>query len=42
MESKYTLIVSSGSYASDSLIHLLWIVFSHRLHHFVKGEGFRD
>ena len=24
------------------LIHLLWIVFSHRLHHFLKGEGFRD
>ena len=42
MEPKYTLKVDAGSYASNSLVHLLWIVLSHRLHHFMKGEGFRD
>ena len=31
-----------GSYATDSLIHLWWISLCHRLHHFFKGEGFRD
>ena len=36
------LIRGVGSYATDSLIHMLWIIFCHRLHHFVNGEGFRD
>ena len=31
-----------GSYAADNLIHLWWIILCHRLHHFFKGEGFRD
>ena len=39
----YKLFVrDAGSYATDSLIHLLWIMLCHRLHHFVNGEGFRD
>ena len=42
MESKYTLTVESGTYSEDSLIKLLWVVFTHRFHHLLKGEGFRD
>ena len=39
----YKLMVRGvGSYASDNMIHLWWIILSHRLHHFFKGEGFRD
>ena len=39
----YKLYVrDAGSYATDSLIHMWWIIFCHRLHHFVNGEGFRD
>tara|TARA_B100000929_G_scaffold214119_1_gene171079 strand:- start:55 stop:303 length:249 start_codon:yes stop_codon:yes gene_type:complete len=39
----YKLFVrDAGSYATDSLIHLWWIILCHRLHHFFKGEGFRD
>ena len=36
------LIRGVGSYATDSLIHLGWIILCHRLHHFFRGEGFRD
>jgi len=40
---KYKLMVRGvGSYASDNIIHLGWIILCHRLHHFVNGEGFRD
>ena len=38
----YTLIVPEGMYSEDSIIKLLWVVFSHRFSHFLKGEGFRD
>ena len=39
----YKLMVRGvGSYASDNMIHLWWIILCHRLHHFFKGEGFRD
>ena len=39
----YKLYVrGAGSYATDSLIHLWWIILCHRFHHFVNGEGFRD
>ena len=39
----YKLMVRGvGSYAADNLIHLWWIILCHRLHHFFKGEGFRD
>ena len=39
----YKLYVrDAGSYATDSLIHLWWIILCHRFHHFVNGEGFRD
>ena len=36
------LIRGVGSYATDSLIHMWWIILCHRFHHFVNGEGFRD
>ncbi len=39
---KYKLIVKEGSYSEDSLIRLYWTVFTHRLKHWLKGEGFRD
>ena len=39
----YKLFVRGiGSYAADSLIHMLWIILCHRFQHFVNGEGFRD
>ncbi len=39
----YKLMIRGvGSYASDNIIHLWWIILCHRLHHFFKGEGFRD
>ena len=39
----YKLFVRGiGSYAADSLIHILWIILCHRFEHFVNGEGFRD
>ena len=41
--SKYSLIVRNvGSYNTDSLTHMVWVILGHRLHHFIKGEGFRD
>ena len=40
---KYKLMVRGvGSYATDNMIHLWWIILCHRFHHFVNGEGFRD
>ena len=36
------LIRGVGSYATNSLTHMLWVIFCHRLEHFVNGEGFRD
>lgn len=43
METRYKLLVRDvGNYAEDSLIKLLWVVFTHRFHHLLKGEGFRD
>ena len=43
METKYKLLVRNvGNYAEDSLIKLIWIVFKHRCHHFLKGEGWHD
>ncbi len=38
----YELKVKNGTYKADSLTHLLWAVFCHRLHHWRKGEGFSD
>ena len=32
----------SGVYTADTLLGLVWIIFTHRLHHFLKGEGFKD
>ena len=36
------LIRGVGSYATDSLTHMLWVILCHRFEHFVNGEGFRD
>jgi hypothetical protein len=41
--SKYSLKVRNvGSYNTDSLTHMVWVILRHRIHHFLKGEGFRD
>ena len=32
----------SRTYKTDTLLGLVWTIFSHRLHHFIKGEGFTD
>ena len=32
----------SGVYTADTLLGLVWTIFTHRLHHFLKGEGFKD
>jgi hypothetical protein len=32
----------SGSYAHDSLSKLLWLIFTHRLHHLVEHGKFMD
>ena len=43
MKTKYKLLVKdSGHYAEDSLTKLIWTVFKHRCHHFLKREGWRD
>ena len=39
---KYVLLVDNGTYAEDSLVKLIWTVFSHRCHHLINGEGWRD
>lgn len=36
------LIVNEGVYEETSLSRLLWEVLKHRLHHFLRGEGWRD
>ena len=38
----YELKVKNGTYKSDTLFWLVWAVFSHRFHHWRKGEGFKD
>jgi hypothetical protein len=38
----YTLHVPAGTYAETSLVRLAWLVLTHRLEHYLKGEGFRD
>ena len=41
-EYRYHLVVAEGSYASNTLVGLLWAVFAHRCHHLFSGEGWRD
>lgn len=38
----YTLQVPAGTYTESSIARLLWLVLTHRLEHYLKGEGFRD
>ena len=38
----YELKVKNGTYRSDTLFSLMWVVFYHRLHHWKKGGGFVD
>ena len=43
LQTKYELSIRGvGSYATDSLAHMWWVILCHRLHHFVNGEGFCD
>ena len=42
VKKKYKLIVPAGDYTEDSLLKLMWTVFTHRLHHFIRGEGWSD
>lgn len=39
---KYRLIVSQGTYESDSLIKLVCEIVWHRTRHFLAGDGFVD
>ena len=39
---KYTLLVSDGAYFSQSLWGLFTEVLTHRLHHWKRGDGWRD
>ena len=32
----------AGKYTEDSLVKLLYVIFSHRFSHLLKGEGFSD
>ena len=41
-ESYYTLKVSAGTYASNSLPSLLWEVFKHRCWHLWKHKRWMD
>ena len=41
-ESYYTLKVPAGTYESDSLLSLLWEVFTHRLWHLWKHRRWMD
>jgi len=41
-KAKYILKCEAGTYAEDSISSLVWTIFTHRLGHFLKGEGFRD
>ena len=42
VDCKYTLLVSEGQYTSDSLIGLMWEVFTHRLSHLWKHRRWMD
>ena len=43
MECKYRLVSKeNGFYDADSLLGLLFLVFSHRLEHWRKGDGWVD
>ena len=42
VDCKYTLLVSAGSYTSNSLIGLMWEVFTHRLSHLWKHRRWMD
>ena len=41
-KSYYELKVPAGTYTSNNIFSLVWEVFTHRLHHFFRGEGFVD
>jgi len=32
----------AGTYTEDSFLKLLYVIFTHRFSHLLKGEGFRD
>jgi|TARA_R110000765_G_scaffold14010_2_gene41380 hypothetical protein len=39
---EYKLVVEAGTYSSDSLMGLLYTVFSHRMHHLIKYGKWED
>ena len=39
---KIVYTVPAGTYTSDSLLSLLWEIFTHRLWHWRKGHGWKD
>ena len=42
VDCKYTLLVSAGTYTSDSLFGLFVEVMKHRLFHLKRGDGWMD
>jgi len=38
----YELKVKNGTYKADNLFWLVWVVFCHRMKHFMNGEKFHD
>jgi hypothetical protein len=39
---KYTLIVDTGAYFSDSIFGLFWEMTKHRFQHLMGGDGWMD
>ena len=39
---KWKYHCDAGEYTANSLPSLLYEIFTHRLSHLIKGEGFRD
>jgi hypothetical protein len=39
---RYTMKCEAGSYYAQSWLGLGWQIFTHRLSHLFKGEGFID
>lgn len=39
---RYRLVVAAGEYVADSLTGLVIEVLTHRMHHFLNGDGWVD
>jgi len=42
VDCKYTLLVSAGTYTSNSLVGLVWEVVTHRFSHLIKHGRWMD